>query len=302
MEATKAVLVTGCSTGIGRKITERLTRAGYFVYAGARKDADLRALSRIENVHAIRLDVTSADDIATAVHVVKQGGRSLCGLVNNAGIVTLGSVIEGNDAEFDLVMDVNVRGLYRITKAFAPLIVAQRGRIIMIGALQGILAYPNASAYSMSKHAVEAFTDVLAAELQLSGVHVSVVEPGAFQSEIGKNASARAGENPKLPDFSQYGEPDDVAIVVVRALFEPDPRRRYMVVPDEGAARRTITKQIEQLVQLNEGHPYTMDRSELVAILDKALVNSRGRIPYSVGESIVAHRGEAGCCRCDHRT
>lgn len=291
MKATKAVLVTGCSTGIGRKITERLACAGYFVYAGARKDSDLRALGRIENVYAIRLDVTSVDDIAAAVDVVKRGAHSLCGFVNNAGIVTLGSVIEGNDAEFDLVIDVNVRALYRITRAFAPLIVAQRGRIVMIGALQGILAYPNASAYSMSKHALEAFTDVLAAELQPSGVHVCVVEPGAFHSEIGKNAIVRAGENPDLPDFSQYGEPDDVAIAVARALFEPEPRRRYMVVPDQGAARRVITKQIEQLVQLNEGHPYTMDRSELIEILDKTLANSRGRTAYSLDEPLSRARG-----------
>src|SRR5215216_2079808 len=84
----KAVLVTGASTGIGHKITERLAAAGYFVYATARKDADLEALGRIKNVQAVRLDVTSATDIAAAVNVVTKAGRGLYGLVNNAGIGT----------------------------------------------------------------------------------------------------------------------------------------------------------------------------------------------------------------------
>src|ERR1700730_14887276 len=82
----KAVLVTGASTGIGRKITERLAGDGYFVYAGARKESDLKALGAIKNVRAVRLDVTKTQDIAAAVDAVKKGGRGLYGLVNNAGI------------------------------------------------------------------------------------------------------------------------------------------------------------------------------------------------------------------------
>ena len=83
--AQKAVLVTGASAGIGRKITERLAREGYFVYAGARKEQDLKDLDAIPNVHSLRLDVTSADDIGAAVNTVTHAGRGLYGLVNNAG-------------------------------------------------------------------------------------------------------------------------------------------------------------------------------------------------------------------------
>jgi len=99
----KAVLVTGTSTGIGRKITEKLAADGYFVYAGARKDEDLKALGAIKNVQAVRLDVTKPEDIATAVETIKQGGRGLYGLVNNAGIGTAGTFAEMKPEEFDLV-------------------------------------------------------------------------------------------------------------------------------------------------------------------------------------------------------
>src|SRR5690348_2491030 len=84
--APKAVLVTGASTGIGRKITERLAADGYFVYAGARKDEDLKALNALKNVQSLRLDVTKQADIEAAVETVKKGGRGLYALVNNAGI------------------------------------------------------------------------------------------------------------------------------------------------------------------------------------------------------------------------
>ena len=128
IEAPKAVLVTGASTGIGRKITEHLASRGYFVYAGARKQADLDALNAIRNVQAVRLDVTEQKDIDAAVETITKGGRGLYGLVNNAGIATLGSVAETSMEEFDLLMDVNVYGPYRMAKAFTPLIVAAKGR------------------------------------------------------------------------------------------------------------------------------------------------------------------------------
>ena len=108
--ALKAVLVTGASSGIGRKITERLAADGYFVYAGARKDDDLKALAAIRNVQPVRLDVTKASDIEAAVVTITRGGRGLYGLVNNAGIATSGSLAEMKLEEFDLLMAVSGDG------------------------------------------------------------------------------------------------------------------------------------------------------------------------------------------------
>jgi NAD(P)-dependent dehydrogenase (short-subunit alcohol dehydrogenase family) len=129
----------------------------------------------------------------------------------------------------------------------------------------------------MSKHAVEAFTDSLAAEMAPFGVHVSVVEPGFYNTEIVKNAVKRLGSQyAHLNDFlAQFEEPDEVAAAFALALAEPRPKRRYLVVPMEDQARRTIQKQIAQLVELNEGHPFTYDRETLINMLDEALAGSR---------------------------
>src|SRR3974390_482581 len=143
----KAVLVTGASTGIGRNITERLAAHGYFVYAGARKEADLKALSAIKNVQGVRLDVTNAQDIDAAVVTITKAGRGLYGLVNHAGAAPLGTGGDMRPEEFDLVMAVNVYGPYRITKAFEPLVIAANGRITTIGSISGVLANGQLTAY-----------------------------------------------------------------------------------------------------------------------------------------------------------
>src|SRR6187551_722788 len=161
----KAVLVTGASTGIGRNLTEHLAAAGYFVYAGARKDADLAALNAIKNVQAIRLDVTRQQDIEAAVATITKAGRGLYGLVNNAGVASVGPLATMSMEEIDLTMQVNVYGPVRMSRAFLPLLLASKGRNTTIGSISGILAAKDLNAYAMSKHAVEAFTDSLAAEL-----------------------------------------------------------------------------------------------------------------------------------------
>jgi NAD(P)-dependent dehydrogenase (short-subunit alcohol dehydrogenase family) len=274
-ESPKAVLVTGASTGIGRKITEHLAAKGYFVYAGARKQADLGTLGAIKNVQAVKLDVTKQEDIDAAVASITKAGRGLYGLVNNAGIATLGSVAETPMEEFDLLMQVNLYGPYRVTRAFIPLIVASKGRVTTIGSISGILAGRDLFAYSMSKHAVEAFGDSLAAQMAPLGVLVSIVEPGNYDSDIGKSATKRTGKETRFTDRSKYKKPDEVAAAVELALFDATPKRRYMVVPEQREAEITIRKQIEQLVQLNEGQPYTYDRDALIKMLDESLATAR---------------------------
>jgi NAD(P)-dependent dehydrogenase (short-subunit alcohol dehydrogenase family) len=271
----RAVLVTGASSGIGRMVTQRLAAEGYFVYAGVRKTSDLEALEGIQNVQAVRLDVTRQDDIDLALRTIANAGRGLYGLINNAGVGTESPFLTSSFAEFDLTMQVNAYGPWRLTKAFAPLIVAERGRIAITSSISGILAPANLSTYAMSKHAVEALTDSLAAELGPLGVHVSVIEPGTYNTPILKNAAARLGPHysPSM-DTSLLPQPDEVAAAFVRALSEPHPKRRYMVVPAEEQARRTIRKQIRQLVELNEYHAYKYDRATLIQMLDEALART----------------------------
>src|SRR5258708_2273490 len=194
--SAKAVLVTGASTGIGLKITERLAAAGYFVYAGARKEEDLKALGAIKNVQPLRLDVTRDADIAAAVATVSKAGRGLYGLVNNAGIATVGTVADTSPEEFDLVMNVNAYGPVRMVRAFQPLVIAAKGRIVNIGSISGVLARQNLPAYAMSKHAIEALTDSLADHLAPLGAQASVVEPGNHNSSIAQNTPAPLASQP----------------------------------------------------------------------------------------------------------
>jgi NAD(P)-dependent dehydrogenase (short-subunit alcohol dehydrogenase family) len=220
----QAVLVTGAGSGIGRKITEKLAADGYFVYAGARKDEDLKALGALNNVQAVRLDVTKPHDIAATLETIKHGSRGLYGLVNNAGIGSEATVAEMKPEEFDLMMAVNMTGPYRMTQAFEPLIIEAKGRITNIGSISGILASPTLSAYVMSKHAIEAFTDSLARELAPLGATANVVEPGNYNTDIIKHEIERGVAPPGTSaDLSNYKPPDDVADAVEKALFEPNP-------------------------------------------------------------------------------
>jgi NAD(P)-dependent dehydrogenase (short-subunit alcohol dehydrogenase family) len=176
-------------------------------------------------------------------------------------------------------MDVNVFGPYRVTKAFSPLIVASKGRVTTISSISGILSAPNLGVYSMSKHAIEAFGDSLALQLEPQGVMVSLIEPGNYNSQIGATAAKRTGAPARFVDRSQYKSPDEVAAAVKAALFEAAPKRRYMVVPNQNEAEITIRKAIQELVQLNEGHAYTYDRAALVKMLDEALATARPAVP-----------------------
>ena len=164
------------------------------------------------------------------------------------------------------------------------MIIAEKGRIVTIGSNAGILAFKDGSAYSMSKHAIEAFTDSLAQEMAPHGVQVSVIEPGGFKTEIFKTAALRAGQDPKPFDRGNLQDPGFVALAAEHALFAPTPKRRYLVVAHESEAEATIKGQITRLVELNEGHAFTYDRQELVRMLNEALANSRPhprrRVPH----------------------
>ena len=288
-DTQKSILVTGASTGIGRHLTETLAEAGYHVYAGARKDEDLAELDAIDNVTAVRLDVTKQDQVDAAVELVKKKGTGLYALVNNAGVGGGGPVVETPIEDQTFVYRVNVEGVYRTTKAFAPMIIESKGRIVTTGSIAGTgSAIPGFGAYSGSKHWIEAFTDSFATEMEPLGVMVSVVEPGNYKSNIRRTSVERRMEKVQatqgdIPEEMEeayektaerelsYKEPDEVSEAFMHALFDDKPLRRYMVVPNEGEQEWTIRTQINELVQLNTWGPYSYTRDELVEMLDAAL-------------------------------
>ena len=143
----------------------------------------------------------------------------------------------------------------------------------------------------MSKHAIEAYTDSLAREMRKFDVQVSVIEPGNYNSDIMntlRRRMERRGQTvegslfeqelqqfmDRPADRSRYKEPDEVSAAVLHALFDENPKIRYMVVPNQTEAEITIRKAIEELVQLNERHSYSYDRDALIAMLDEALAAS----------------------------
>jgi NAD(P)-dependent dehydrogenase (short-subunit alcohol dehydrogenase family) len=285
-----AVVVTGAPSGIGRKITERLASNGFWVYAGARTQQEMDALNAIKNVQAVRLDVTSPSDIAAAVALVQHGNRTLRGIVNNAGVVAVAPLIEMSEKELQFVLDVNLFGPHRITRAFAPLLLASKGRVVNISSLNGIVASPMIGAYSMSKHGIEAFSDALAVELSPFGVQVSLIEPGNYGTNIGRNMLARTDTAAihgsrferqwrsalaTLARFDENPPPEAVADAVLDALSSPTPKHRYLVVPAGNQATIVLRQLMDEIVQLNANQPYTLDRDALVKMLDDALARGR---------------------------
>jgi len=288
-EHKESVLITGASTGIGRNLAETLAANGYHVYAGARKDKDLAELDAIDNVTAVQLDVTSQDQVDAVVAMIKKKGTGLYALVNNAGVGGGDTVVETPIKDQTFVYAVNVEGVYRTTQAFAPFIIESKGRIVTTGSIAGtISAIPGFSAYSGSKHWIEAFTDGLAVEMKPLGVSVSVVEPGNYKSNIRRTSVSRELDQVKSTGGEvtdemkanyettaqrelSYKEPDEVSEAFMHALFDDNPLLRYMVVPNENEQKRTIQTQLNELVQLNQWGPYSYSRDELVQFLDEAI-------------------------------
>ena len=287
-EPQKAVLVTGASSGIGRTIAEHLAGQGYFVYAGARKQRDIDELNAIENIQAVRLDVTIQSDIDAAVGAIRAGGRGLYGLVNNAGVASYGAMIEVPEDDMDFLFDINIYGVVRVTQAFAPLILEGQGRVTTIGSVSGFVSDPNEGVYAMSKFAMEAYTDSLAEELAPQGVKVSIVEPGSFKTRIWRTTAERelrkveeaGGEVTEQQKQLAEGiiafgesrpEPDAVALAVEHALFSETPKRRYMVTPDKNQARDTLQHALRRVAELNHDHEFSYSRDALVEMLDEAL-------------------------------
>jgi NAD(P)-dependent dehydrogenase (short-subunit alcohol dehydrogenase family) len=287
----KAVLITGATTGIGRAAAEHLAAAGYIVYAGARKDADMAELNSIENVVAVRIDVTDQDQIDAAVRQIRDHGHGLWGLVNNAGVNVVAPLIEAKESDFQFLLDVNVFGVFRVTQAFAPMIIESKGRIVNISSISGVLSGGGYGMYAGSKHALEAMTDALAIELEDLDVHVAAVNPGNFASEIGLTRCKRLLNDNDADDWGLYEDrrqemlanckkrleagvenegtpPDAVALAIEQALFEENPRDRYLVVPRQVEAGWTIAKSVEEMLALNVGHEYSYSRDEVVQLID----------------------------------
>ena len=263
-----AVLITGCSSGIGEATAQRLLAAGMNVYATARRLEDVAELERA-GCKTLALDVTSEDSMAAAVEAVEAAEGAVGALVNNAGYSQSGAVetlpMERLRAQFE----TNVFGLVRLCQLVLPAMRrAGRGRIVNLSSMGGKLTFPGGGAYHGSKYAVEALSDALRFEVAGFGIKVVIVEPGLIVTRFGETAagSIAGTETPKASAEDPYAEfnatvgsataaiydgpmrhlgggPDAVAKVIERAITSRNPRPRYKVTASArlAMAQRALT-------------------------------------------------------------
>jgi NADP-dependent 3-hydroxy acid dehydrogenase YdfG len=207
-EPSKAVLVTGCSSGIGRASALRLSRSGWTVYATARRPETLAELADA-GCRTLALDVTDEDSMRAAVAAVEQAEDAVGVLINNAGYSQSGAIetvpIEAVRRQFE----TNVLGLVRLTQLVLPRMRAQRwGKIVNLGSMGGRLTFPGGGCYHATKYALEAISDALRFELRGFGIDVVLLEPGLITTEFGHAATASMADVMGPDDSSLAGRGD----------------------------------------------------------------------------------------------
>ena len=246
------VLVTGCSSGIGRRIAILLARQEVRVLAGVRREADAVSLqSESDLIEPVILDVTDRESVDRVARDVRQRfPEGIDGLVNNAGIVVAGP-LELVDVElWRDQYEVNVFGLVRLTQSLLPSLRRSGGRVINVGSASSNLALPMMGPYASSKSAVDLLSDALRRELSPCGIRVVVISPGQTATAIyskSEEDAVRRLEIAEQPDGYDYrprmrrfqqlmnqsasfrASPDRVAAKVARVLFVKHPRSRYHV-------------------------------------------------------------------------
>jgi NAD(P)-dependent dehydrogenase (short-subunit alcohol dehydrogenase family) len=189
-EPSKAVLITGCSSGIGRASALRLARSGWSVYASARKLESIAELGEA-GCHTLALDVTDEESMRAAVATVEQAEGAVGVLINNAGYSQSGAIETVPIAAVRRQFETNVFGLVRLTQLVLPQMRAQRwGKIVNLGSMGGRLTFPGGGHYHATKYALEAISDALRFELRGFGIDVILLEPGLITTEFGETATA----------------------------------------------------------------------------------------------------------------
>ena len=248
-DKSRPVLITGCSTGIGRATALRLAKAGYPVYASARKLAAVADLAA-SGCRTLALDVCDEASMRAGVEAVEKEHGAVGVLINNAGYGSEGAVEEVAPEEVRRQFETNVFGLLRMTQLVLPGMRRQRfGKIVNLSSMGGRMTLPGGGVYHATKYAVEALSDALRFEVAGFGIDVIVIEPGTIKTQFGDTAISRVDAGNRIADYDEFrealkqqirgayegamgrlaGEPDDVAKAIESAITARRPRARYPV-------------------------------------------------------------------------
>ena len=272
------VLVTGCSSGIGRCVALGLKERGYRVFASARKAADLDAL-RGQGLEAIELHLDRPDSVRAAAQTVLEASAGrIYGLFNNGAYGQPGAVEDLTWPVLEAQLRTNLLGWHELTRLLIPAMRRQgAGRIIQNSSVLGLVAMPYRGAYNCSKFALEGLSDTLRLELHGSGIHVSLIEPGPIESRFRANAYAKFRDNIDAENSAHRDNyramvarlehegattrftlpPEAVLAKVIHALESPRPRARYAVTTPThvfAILRRVLgTSQLDWLLRKASG-------------------------------------------------
>jgi NAD(P)-dependent dehydrogenase (short-subunit alcohol dehydrogenase family) len=259
-DISKAVLITGCSTGIGRATAEHLASNGWTVYATARKLETIQDLET-KGCRLLALDVCDESSMQSAVAAVEQAEGSIGVLVNNAGYSQSGAVESVPLDQVRSQFETNVFGLVRMIQLVLPGMRRQRwGKIVNISSMGGKLTFPGGGFYHGTKHAVEAISDALRWEVRGFGIDVVVIEPGLIKTHFGDTAAGSIdGSGPEEGPYAEFNEavatatagiyegpmaklgagPEAVARKIEKAISSRRPKTRY---PVTASARLALTQ------------------------------------------------------------
>ena len=255
-EISEAVLITGCSSGIGRATAELLAGEGRKVYATARRLESIEDLKRA-GCETLALDVTDDASMQAAVAKVEEAEGAVGVLINNAGYGQSGAVESVPIHDVRSQFETNVFGLTRMCQLVLPGMRAQgSGKIVNLSSMGGRLTFPGGGHYHATKHAVEAISDALRFEVKGFGVDVIIIEPGLIKTEFGATAAdsiaaTSSGQEPSASVYSEFnaavrkatldayegamaklgGGPETVARKIQKAITARRPRARYTVTP-----------------------------------------------------------------------
>lgn len=249
MTESRAVLITGCSTGIGRATALRLHKAGLPVYASARRLETLDELGKM-GINTLHLDVTDEDSMNLAVKRIVDDHGAVGTLINNAGSAVYGAV---EDVPLETArgsFEANLWGALRLSQLVLPGMRAQKnGRIVNVSSIFGKFATPGGAIYHAAKHALEAYSDAMRLELAPFGVKVSLIEPGTVKTEFYSNMMMLFAGPPDTvyadfyTDLANYAieihegkgfagraaiTADQVAAVIEKAATTAKPKARYV--------------------------------------------------------------------------